>query len=76
MTISTGWRLELHNDDEWSIFRPQDIQYNMQILIRACKQIDMVFIKPDLRILRGIKFKKFLDYDLAAAQPLSKSGGD
>jgi hypothetical protein len=36
----------------------------------------MVFIKPDLRILRGIKFKKILDHDLATAQPLSKIGGD
>jgi hypothetical protein len=30
----------------------------------------------NLRILRGAKFKKFLDHDFAAAQPLSKSGGD
>ena len=30
----------------------------------------------NLRILRGIKFKKFLDHDFATAQPLSKSGGD
>jgi hypothetical protein len=27
----------------------------------------------DLRILRGIKFKKLLNHDFAAAQPLSKS---
>jgi hypothetical protein len=30
----------------------------------------------NLRILRGVKFKKVLDHDFAAAQPLSKSGGD
>ena len=36
----------------------------------------MVIIKHNLRILRGIKFKKILDHNLAAAQPLSKSGGD
>src|ERR1700685_4032859 len=28
----------------------------------------------DLRIFKGIKFKKFLNHDFAAAQPLSKSG--
>ena len=30
----------------------------------------------NLRILRGVKLKTFLDHDFAAAQPLSKSGGD
>jgi hypothetical protein len=30
----------------------------------------------NLRILRGVKFKKVLHHDFAAAQPLSKSGGD
>ena len=30
----------------------------------------------NLRILRGVKFKKILDHDFATAQPLSKSGGD
>ena len=76
MAISTGWCHELCNNAAWSIFKPQDIQCNMKILIRACKQTDMVFIKHNLRILKGIKFKKILNHDLAAAQPLSKSGGD
>jgi len=30
----------------------------------------------DLRILRGIKFKNFLNHDFTAAQPLSESSGD
>ena len=48
----------------------------MQIPIRAYKQINIIFIKPVLRISRGIKIKKFLNCDLAAAQPLYKIGGD
>ena len=36
----------------------------------------MVIIKHNLRIFRGIKFKKFLNHELATAQPLSESGGD
>jgi len=36
----------------------------------------MVIIKDNSTIFRGIKFKKYLDHDLAAAQPLSESGGD
>ena len=42
---------------------------------RTHKQIDMAFIKPDLRILKGINFFKKKKKD-AAAQPLSKSGSD